>query len=55
MKILRTQGFSKPILLCTDESEVAVLQNAKNNGATQILKKPYIPSQFRSIVLELLK
>lgn len=54
MKILRASGFSKPILMCTDEAEEAAQENAKKNGAIRILKKPYFPNQFRSIVLELL-
>lgn len=54
LKIMRAQGYLKPILLCTDESDQNNIHMAKINGASDVIRKPYSPSQFRSTVLRLL-
>ena len=55
LKIMRSRGYSKPILMCTDESDGSTIEIVKQNGASEVIKKPYFPTQFRSLVGDLLE
>jgi len=54
LKILRTQGNNVPIVFCTDESEKDSIKSAMLGGATRYITKPYTPTQFRTIMSEIL-
>jgi two-component system chemotaxis response regulator CheY len=50
IKILRNNGFTQPILMCTDENDSLKIAMAQKIGASWIVQKPYTPTQFRSMV-----
>ncbi|MBD3266880.1 response regulator [bacterium] len=55
VRILRSSGFSNPILLCTDETDSDKIASAKRDGVSSVFKKPYNPTQFRSAIKQLLR
>ena len=54
LKIIRENGNSTPIILCTDEKEIESIQLAEEIGATDYMTKPYTPSEFRSTISSVL-
>lgn len=50
LKAMREKGIETPIVFCTDEVEQESVNQAMGLGVSDYIKKPYSPTQFKTII-----